>query len=112
MVRSRAGAGVARDGSVGGSPYGRGMVKAAARERTPYRCEECGLQVAKWVGRCPECQAWGTVAETSAPKTAVAAGPVSAPARPIADIPATGAAHRPTGVAELDRCLGGGLVPG
>jgi len=88
------------------------MVKAAARERAPFRCEECGLQVAKWVGRCPECQAWGTVTETSAPKTAVSAGPVSAPALPIADIPATGAAHRPTGVAELDRCLGGGLVPG
>jgi len=88
------------------------MVKAAARERAPFRCDECGLQVAKWVGRCPECQAWGTVTETSAPKTTVSAGPVSAPALPIADIPATGAAHRPTGIAELDRCLGGGLVPG
>src|SRR5947199_1738849 len=113
MVRSRAGAGVARDGSVGGSPYGRGMVKAAARERAPFRCEECGQQVAKWVGRCPECQAWGTVTEIGAPTgVTVSAGPVSAPARPIADVPAQGAAHRPTGVAELDRCLGGGLVPG
>jgi DNA repair protein RadA/Sms len=42
----------------------------------------------------------------------VTAGPVSAPARPIADVPAEGAEHRPTGVAELDRVLGGGLVPG
>jgi DNA repair protein RadA/Sms len=42
----------------------------------------------------------------------VTAGPVSAPARPIAEIPAEGAVHRPTGVAELDRVLGGGLVPG
>jgi DNA repair protein RadA/Sms len=89
------------------------MVKAAARERAPFRCEECGLQVAKWVGRCPECQAWGTVTEVGAPTgVTVSAGPVSAPARPIAEVPAQGAAHRPTGVAELDRCLGGGLVPG
>jgi DNA repair protein RadA/Sms len=89
------------------------MVKAAARERAPFRCDECGLQVAKWVGRCPECQAWGTVTAGGAPTgVTVSAGPVSAPARPIADVPAQGAAHRPTGVAELDRCLGGGLVPG
>jgi DNA repair protein RadA/Sms len=89
------------------------MVKAAARERAPFRCEECGQQVAKWVGRCPECQAWGTVTEVGAPTgVTVSAGPVSAPACPIADVPAHGAAHRPTGIGELDRCLGGGLVPG
>ncbi|MDQ1685272.1 MAG: hypothetical protein QOC82_2009 [Frankiaceae bacterium] len=89
------------------------MVKAAARERAPYRCEDCGLQVAKWVGRCPECQAWGTINEVGAPTgITVTAGPVSAPARPIAEVPAHGAQHRPTGLAELDRCLGGGLVPG
>jgi DNA repair protein RadA/Sms len=89
------------------------MVKAAARERAPFRCEECGLPVAKWVGRCPECQAWGTVTEIGAPQAAsLSAGPVSAPARPIAEVPANGAQHRPTGIAELDRCLGGGLVPG
>src|SRR5579884_2011833 len=89
------------------------MVKAAARERAPFRCDECGLQVAKWVGRCPECQAWGTIGEVGAPTgVTVAPGPVSAPARPIAEVPAHGAAHRPTGLAEFDRCLGGGLVPG
>ncbi len=89
------------------------MGKAAARERAPFRCEECGLHLAKWVGRCPECQAWGTVGETAAPAgITVSAGPVSSPATPIAQVPAQGAAHRPTGVAELDRCLGGGLVPG
>jgi DNA repair protein RadA/Sms len=89
------------------------MVKAAARERAPFRCEECGLPVAKWVGRCPECQAWGTVTEIGAQQAAsLSAGPVSAPARPIAEVPANGAQHRPTGIAELDRCLGGGLVPG
>src|SRR4051812_4566197 len=77
--------------TVAPSPYGRRMVKAAARERAPYRCDECGQQVAKWVGRCPECQAWGTVTEVGAPTgVTVTAGPVSAPARPIADVPAQG----------------------
>jgi DNA repair protein RadA/Sms len=67
----------------------------------------------KWVGRCSECQAWGTVLEVGAkPGLAIVAGPVSAPARPIAEVPAQGAQHRPTGEPELDRVLGGGLVPG
>jgi DNA repair protein RadA/Sms len=53
------------------------------------------------------------VAEAGAPRLgAVAAGPVSAPARPIADVDAEQARARPTGVPELDRVLGGGLVPG
>ena len=83
------------------------------RERPSHRCSECGLTVAKWVGRCPECQAWGSVSET-APSTGtrVAAGAVSAPARPIADVDVEAARARPTGVGELDRVLGGGLVPG
>src|SRR5439155_7628037 len=68
----------------------------------------------KWVGRCPECQAWGTVAETvtGGRVRAVAAGPVSAAARPIVEVDGQTAQARPTGVGELDRVLGGGLVPG
>jgi DNA repair protein RadA/Sms len=90
------------------------MVTKAARERPAYRCEECGNDLRQWVGRCPQCQAWGTVAEvaTASPGLRVVAGPVSAPARPIASVPAAGARHRPTGEPELDRVLGGGLVPG
>jgi DNA repair protein RadA/Sms len=89
------------------------MATKTAVQRPAYRCEDCGLEVAKWVGRCPECQAWGTVNELGArPGLTVVAGPVSAPARPIADVPAKGAEHRSTGEPELDRVLGGGLVPG
>lgn len=92
---------------------------ARSRSRTPsngYRCAECGWTTAKWVGRCGECQAWGTVAEDAgpgggAPRT-VAARPGGAPARPIGDIDVETARARPTGVDELDRVLGGGLVPG
>jgi DNA repair protein RadA/Sms len=65
------------------------------------------------VGRCPECQAWGTVAEAGGgPTKTVKAGPVQRPARPIGELDPDDARARPTGVGELDRVLGGGLVPG
>ncbi|MBM7807234.1 DNA repair protein RadA/Sms [Geodermatophilus bullaregiensis] len=83
--------------------------------RPAHRCTECGYASAKWMGRCPECQAWGTLQEAGPPAAAlraVAAGPVTAPARPIAQVELTGARAVPTGIAEFDRVLGGGLVPG
>jgi DNA repair protein RadA/Sms len=64
------------------------------------------------VGRCGECQAWGTVDEVGPKVRGVAAGPVTAPARPILDVDVAAAQVRSTGVAELDRVLGGGLIPG
>jgi DNA repair protein RadA/Sms len=89
------------------------MAKSLARERPSFRCSECGWTAGKWVGRCGECQAWGTVVDASSPTVrTTAAGPVSAPARPIADVDVEAARSRPTGVSELDRVLGGGLVPG
>ncbi|QWF81503.1 DNA repair protein RadA [Amycolatopsis sp. CA-230715] len=80
-----------------------------------FRCGECGYEPAKWVGRCPECQAWGTIEERGdarPPIARVAAGAPSAPARPIAEVDVEAARARHTGVSELDRVLGGGLVPG
>jgi DNA repair protein RadA/Sms len=84
-----------------------------AKSAPTYRCAECGWTTVKWVGRCGECQAWGTVEETGhvAART-TAAATVAEPARPIAQIDASAASYRPTGVGELDRVLGGGLVPG
>ena len=90
------------------------MPNSTKHVRPGYRCAECGASTVKWMGRCPECQAWGTLEELGAlpkPRT-VKAGPVTAPARPIAQVDATMAKARPTGVDELDRVLGGGLVPG
>ena len=87
------------------------MAKSA---RPSFVCSECGWTSAKWVGRCGECQAWGTVAEQaqqSGPRTAARA-PVGSPAVPIGQVDVETARARPTGVAELDRVLGGGLVPG
>src|SRR5919112_1967546 len=78
-----------------------------------YKCAECGWTTVKWVGRCGECQAWGTVEETGAAVArTTAATTVLEPARRIAEVDATTAAFLPTGVDELDRVLGGGLVPG
>ncbi|WP_067466951.1 DNA repair protein RadA [Actinomadura macra] len=89
------------------------MAKAKTA-RAAYRCSECGWQTSKWVGRCGECQTWGTVTEaTSAtPARVVSAGPVSSPARPIGQVDVRSAKTRPTGLDELDRVLGGGIVPG
>ncbi len=78
----------------------------------PYHCSECGWEASKWVGRCGECQAWGTVIERAAPKSRVQAGPVTQKALPIGEIPIEDSQARTSGVPELDRVLGGGLVPG
>jgi DNA repair protein RadA/Sms len=88
--------------------------KSAARRPTGgFRCSECGATSPQWVGRCPECQAWGTIGELGQNSpVVVAAAPVTTPARPIGELDPTQALARPTGVAELDRVLGGGLVPG
>ena len=88
------------------------MSTKTARVRSSYRCSECGWETAKWVGRCGECQAWGSVAEAGAPTLRAAAGPVSTPAVPIGQVATTESVARPSGVPELDRVLGGGLVPG
>src|SRR6266851_75176 len=95
------------------------MVKSSAG--LLYRCAECGWRTTKWSGRCGECQAWGTVEETAirgparsplgAGRLGGAAQP-SSPALPIAEVDASAAGARPTGLDELDRVLGGGLVPG
>ena len=89
------------------------MTARVRTARPSYRCAECGQQAAQWVGRCPSCQAWGTLEQVagSGPRR-VAAGAPSSPARRIADVELDAARARPTGVAELDRVLGGGLVPG
>ena len=76
--------------------------------------------MAKWVGRCPECSGWGTVEEGLPPGPKVgtpggaptAASRPSSPVRPIGDVDIEAARAQPTGVGELDRVLGGGIVPG
>ncbi|MCW2835697.1 MAG: hypothetical protein JWN68_3650 [Nocardioides sp.] len=83
-----------------------------AKARPAHRCTECGWETSKWVGRCGECQAWGSVAESAATTMRTAASPVTTPAVPIGQVSVEDSKFRTSGVPELDRVLGGGLVPG
>ena len=81
--------------------------------KDPFRCSECGWSTTKWVGRCGECQTWGSVEEISAPKKlSLVPGKVTTAAQPIGEVNLENAKARSSGVSELDRVLGGGLVPG
>jgi len=84
-----------------------------------YQCADCGWRATKWSGRCGGCQAWGTVEQVAVPaiaRTRLSARATDrlAPDRavPITKVDARAASARPTGLDELDRVLGGGLVPG
>src|SRR5919198_1400282 len=82
------------------------MAKAAAVQ---FSCSECGYATGKWLGRCPSCGGWSTLVEerTGAASAAGAARPLLR----LVEVEATEAERLPTGVEELDRVLGGGLVP-
>ncbi len=89
------------------------MSSRASARASGYRCAECGWTTVKWVGRCGECQAWGSVVEVGVPTIrTTAATSVSRPALRIGQVDVEHAAARSTGVSELDRVLGGGVVPG
>jgi DNA repair protein RadA/Sms len=88
-----------------------------ARSAPNFRCTECGWTSIKWVGRCGECQSWGTVlddTENAPSPRAVVPIRVSASraAKPITEIVSDDVTHWPSGIAEFDRVLGGGIVPG
>ncbi|BBZ11785.1 DNA repair protein RadA [Mycobacterium branderi] len=87
-----------------------------AKTRSQYRCSECHHVTPKWVGRCLECGTWGTVDEVAvlSAVSGNARRPVAptSVAVPISSIEPRSARHCPTGVDELDRVLGGGVVPG
>lgn len=94
-----------------------------AKEKTNYVCSTCGGTSAKWLGKCPHCGAWNTLVEQVA--QAAGGGPsnnrFSAPFAALAgtseiavlsEIQASDVDRTPTGIDELDRVLGGGIVPG
>ena len=92
------------------------MAKAAgrtARAGVTLRCSECGWQTAKWVGRCGECQAWGTVGEPGGtPGRTTVPGPVTAPAQRIPDVDAElDPDARPTGSTSSTACSAAGWCP-
>ncbi len=84
------------------------------KSRTVHRCTECDGETPRWLGRCPACEAWGTLVEDAhrgRPALTVLPGVVSRPL-PIAQVDTRTSTPRSTGVDELDRVLDGGLVPG
>ncbi|HEX4872579.1 MAG TPA: DNA repair protein RadA [Nevskiaceae bacterium] len=87
-----------------------------ARTRTRYVCQSCGASAPKWAGQCSECGGWNTLVETAgeaevAPsRRAAAAGP--ARVQRLDEVEAETTPRLPSGLPELDRVLGGGLVPG
>ena len=91
------------------------------KTRSVHRCGECGAESPRWLGRCPECSTWGSLAEVSVSrargvgsgsKSLAGPGTVDAGPVPITEVGSHAADRLATGVGELDRVLGGGLVPG
>ena len=90
-----------------------------AKEKTVYQCSACGYETAKWMGKCPGCGAWNTLEEQApqpsqaAPVKAIKQRPgTGAQALKLSQIPEESAVRATTGIGELDRVLGGGVVEG
>ncbi|MDP3796758.1 MAG: DNA repair protein RadA, partial [Polaromonas sp.] len=90
-----------------------------AKDKSIYTCTECGGTSPKWLGKCPNCEAWNTLVESVAegtPKNRYATGTrgliASQPVATLSEIEASDVDRQPTGIDELDRVLGGGIVAG
>lgn len=85
-----------------------------AKQKSIHSCTECGGQTLKWQGQCPHCQAWNTLVETIAEKTVSRFSPVSEvdQVQNLSTVETREEPRFPTGIEELDRVLGGGLVHG
>ncbi len=89
-----------------------------AKEKVVYICNQCGYQTAKWCGKCPDCGEWNTMDEqvlttaTKTPKNSTRVGSNVVQAVPMSEIDTTKEARYQTGLNELDRVLGGGIVKG
>ncbi|HEY1357992.1 MAG TPA: DNA repair protein RadA [Thermoleophilaceae bacterium] len=85
-----------------------------ARSATVFACSACGQETPKWHGRCPGCGEWNTIVEEA---RAAASGPTRRAGKalrpvPLQDVQAPAVERLTTAIGELDRVLGGGLVPG
>lgn len=88
----------------------------AKGKTTVYFCQECGFESSKWMGQCPGCKEWNTFVEETVEKKAVGKGKQSiareAKVMPLSEIEMTKEERIRTEYKELDRVLGGGIVPG
>jgi DNA repair protein RadA/Sms len=88
-----------------------------AKDKTIYTCRECGGTTPKWLGKCPHCNAWNTLEESvaesaSGSKNRYQSLAQATPVTTLAEIEASDVERTPTGLEELDRVLGGGIVEG
>ena len=89
-----------------------------ARPKVAFQCQSCAATLSKWAGQCPDCGEWNTVQEIAAPAGPVSrrgggyAGAGSSKVVRLGEVSAEEAVRHPTGMGELDRVLGGGVVPG
>ena len=89
-----------------------------AKSKTVFSCNECGGTSPRWMGQCPACKAWNTLVETVAePEAGTAKNRYQSlakaqPVTTLSEIEATDVSRTPTGLDELDRVLGGGIVEG
>jgi len=88
-----------------------------AKSRFVYICNDCGNECLKWQGQCPACGAWNSLATVAVPKTTAAVrggtlAPGSGAVQRLSEIADSVEPRLSTGTGELDRVLGGGLVPG
>ena len=89
----------------------------AGKTKTVYSCSECGFESSKWMGKCPSCGAWNTMIEDvrlpSNPTSSFSGGSARpALAQTLSSIQTTDEERFVTGISELDRVLGGGIVKG
>ena len=87
----------------------------SAKPKIAFVCQQCGFDSPKWIGRCPQCGGWNTlVEERVVPAPKGRDGAARTPRIPVllSDVPLSAGDRIPTGIGELDRVLGGGIVPG
>ncbi len=81
------------------------------KEKTLYVCGECGYETPRWMGKCPQCGSWNTLVEEER-VLSHAAAQIATKAVPLQNVHAEAQTRISTGIGELDRVLGGGLVKG
>src|SRR5688572_3805151 len=85
-----------------------------AKPALVYVCADCGAETLKWQGQCPQCARWNTLEQRVVTRRAAvpASGGAGGPAAPPEALSTVELARLPTGMGELDRVFGGGLIPG
>lgn len=85
-----------------------------AKPKTVFLCRECGFDSPRWTGQCPNCNEWNTLVEEKIQEATSSHKRTGSDSKPLKlkDFTGSGDERKPTGIGELDRVLGGGIVPG